>query len=379
MEDLTHSVTVKKVPWMPPWARYRLRWERRLTTPGWLVLLALGISLVLSLGAVGLLFQVIGVDPLVAYERIFRGAFGSPYGLSETVVKAIPLLLCGVGLSLAFRAGIYNIGAEGQLLVGAVCASGIALTFPEWPAWAIVPAMFAAGFLGGALWALLPAWLKARFQVNEVITTLMMVYVASELVNHLVYGPWKAKEELGFPYSAKFSEAAQLPRLFLGFPTRIHYPTLILALALAVIVYVLLTRTRWGYEVRVTGDNPEAARYAGMNYMGVVLLVMLISGGLAGLAGVGEVAGIQYRLRYPQGISPGYGFTAIIVAWLARLNPLATILASFLLGGLLVGGDAIQVAMRLPIATIHVFNGIILLFVLAGEALARYRLRLERK
>lgn len=356
-----------------------LRIEKRLTTPRWLAVLAPAVSLLLALLVVALLFQAIGVDPLVAYERIFKGAFGSPYGLSETVVKAIPLMLCGVGLALAFRAGIYNIGAEGQLLVGAVCASGVALTFPDWPAWALVPAMFAAGFLGGALWALLPAWLKARFQVNEVITTLMLVYIASELVNHLVYGPWKAREEMGFPYSAKFSEAAQLPRLFLGFPTRIHYPTLILALALAAVIYVLLTRTKWGFEIRVTGDNPEAARYAGMNYLQVVLLVMLISGGLAGLAGVGEVAGIQYRLRYPQGISPGYGFTAIIVAWLARLNPLVVIITALLLGGLLVGGDAIQVAMRLPIATIYIFNGVILLFVLAGDLLTRYQIRIYRR
>lgn len=353
----------------------RLKVERRLTTPRWLELLAPAVALLLALLVVAFLFRAMGVDPLVAYGRILRGGFGSLYGLSETTTKAIPLMLCGVGLALAFRAGVYNIGAEGQLLIGAVCASGLALTFPDWPAWVLILAMFAAGFLGGALWALLPAWLKARFQVNEVITTLMMVYIASELVNHLVYGPWKAKEELGFPYSAKFSVAAQLPRLFL---TRIHYPTLLLALLLAVLVYLLLTRTKWGYEIRVTGENPAAARYAGMDYLKIVLLVMVISGGLAGLAGVGEVAGIQHRLRYPQGISPGYGFTAIIVAWLARLNPLVAVVTSLLLGGLLVGVDAIQVAMRLPIATIYIFNGVILLFVLGGDLLTRYRIRLVK-
>lgn len=349
--------------------------ERRLGVPRWLEWTAPLIALALALMFIALIFFALGVNPALAYQRIFSGAFGSWYGLSETVVKAIPLLLCGVGLVLAFRAGIYNIGAEGQLLIGAVCATGIALTSPHLPAEVLLPAMFAVGFVGGALWGVIPAWLKARYQVNEVITTLMLVYIASELVNFLVYGPWRAPEELGFPYSAKFSASAQLPRLFL---TRIHYPTLILAILAAVLVYILLTRTRLGYEIRVTGENPEAARYAGMDYWRVVLMVMLISGGLAGLAGVGEVAGIQHRLRYPQGISPGYGFTAIIVAWLARLNPLAAMLTAFLLGGLLVGGDAIQVVMGLPVATIYIFNGVILLFVLGGDVLTRYRIRLVR-
>lgn len=353
----------------------RLVIERRLTAPYWLELLAPVVSLALALVVIAMLFLALGVNPWIAYQRIFIGAFGSVYGLSETVVKAIPLLLAGVGLVLAFRAGLYNIGAEGQLLLGAVCATGVALAFPHMPAEVLLPTMFSAGFIGGAVWALLPAYLKARFQVNEVITTLMMVYIASELVNFLVYGPWRAPEELGFPYSAKFPAAAQLPRLGL---TRIHYPTLVLAIVAALLIHLLLTRTRWGFEIRVTGENPAAARYAGMDYLKTVLFVMLLSGGLAGLAGVGEVAGIQHRLRYPQGISPGYGFTAIIVAWLARLNPLAALLTAFLLGGLLVGGDAIQVVMGLPVATIHIFNGVILLFVLTGELLTRYRIRFEK-
>jgi simple sugar transport system permease protein len=353
----------------------RLVIERRLNVPRWLEWVAPVVALVAALLVIALIFLLLGVNPLIAYQRIFTGAFGSAYGLSESVVKAIPLLLCGAGLVLAFRAGIYNIGAEGQLLIGAVCATGMALTFPHLPAEVLLPAMFIAGFLGGALWGVLPAWLRVRYQVNEVITTLMMVYIASELVNFLVYGPWRAPEELGFPYSAKFSASAQLPRLFL---TRIHYPTLILAVLFAVLIHIVLTRTRLGYEIRVTGENPAAARYAGMDYWKVVVLVMIISGGLAGLAGVGEVAGIQHRLRYPQGISPGYGFTAIIVAWLARLNPLVAILTAFLLGGLLVGGDAIQVVMGLPVATIYIFNGIILLFVLSSDVLTRYRIRWVR-
>jgi simple sugar transport system permease protein len=351
-----------------------LRIEKRLVVPRWLEFVTLALSVLLALLGIALLFCALGVNPVVAYQRIFRGAFGSLYGLSETVVKAIPLMLCGIGLAIAFRARVYNIGAEGQLLMGAICATGLALKCPNLPAWILLPGMFLLGFVGGALWALLPALLKVHFRVDEVLSSLMMVYIASELVNYLVYGPWKGAKEMGFPYTDKFSPSAQLPRLL---HTRIHYPTLVLAVVLAVLVYLLIQRTKWGFEIRVTGENPEAARYAGMNYLRTALLVMLFSGGLAGLAGVGEVAGIHYRLRYPQGISPGYGFTAIIVAWLARLNPLAVIVTSLLLGGLLVGGDAIQVALGLPVATIYIFNGVILLFVLGGDLFTRYHIRLE--
>ena len=187
--------------------------EKRLTVPRWLQVIAPLISLILALLAIGIIFQALGIDPLFAYGEIFKGAFGSTYGLSETVVKSIPLMLTGIGLTLAFRARFWNIGAEGQLLFGATCATGLALAFPDWPRWLIMPLMFIAGFVGGALWGVIPALLKVRWRVDEVITSLMLVYIASNLVNHLVYGPWKGPEEMGFPYTSKFSEAAQLPRL----------------------------------------------------------------------------------------------------------------------------------------------------------------------
>jgi ABC-type uncharacterized transport system permease subunit len=352
----------------------RIRLEKRMDTPRWLSVATPILSVLAALLVIAVIFGLLGVNPLVAYGRIFTGAFGSLYGLSETVTKAIPLMLAGVGLAVAFRARVYNIGAEGQLLVGAICATGVALFVPGIPDGLRLPAMFVVGALGGALWALVPAVLKARLRIDEVLTSLMTVYIASELVNYLVYGPWKGLYESGFPYSDKFPPAAQIPRIGI---TRIHYPTLILALLAAVLAYILVQRTRWGFEIRVTGDNPEAARYAGMDYLRTVMLVMALSGALAGMAGVGEVAGIHYRLRYPQGISPGYGFTAIIVAWLARLNPLGVILTALLIGGLLVGGDAIQLAMGLPSATVYLFNGMILLFVLGGDLFTRYRIRME--
>ncbi len=351
---------------------FQVRFERRYVVPGWVRIVTTGISLTLALISIALVLWVARIDPFYAYKKIFTGSFGSLYGLAESTVKAIPLLLCGVGLALAFKAQFWNIGAEGQLLMGAVAATWVALFFPvKLPDWAVLPTMFAAGFLAGALWAIIPALLRAKLQVNEVITSLMLVYVAIEVVNYLVYGPWKGAKEWGFPYSDRFPEPAILP-VIPG--TRIHYPTLILGVAAAVLAHLFLMRTKWGYELRVTGDNPRAALYAGIPYLRVALLVMIISGGLAGIAGVGEVAGIHARLRYPQGISPGYGFTAIIVAWLARLNPLVVPLTSLLFGGLLVGGDALKVSLGLPVPTIHMFNGAILFFIIGGEILLRYRI-----
>ncbi len=352
----------------------RIRFEKRLSVPRWLPVASLVAALALAMLTIAVIFYLLGVDPILAFQRIFRGGFGSRFGLQETVTKSIPLLLIGVGLTLAFRGRMYNIGAEGQLLIGAIFATGVQRVFPNWPAYLLLPAMFIAGAMGGALWAAIPALLKTRFRIDEVLTSLMLVYVASEAVKYLVYGPWRGADTRGFPITDEFPAAAQIPSLA---GARIHYPTLILAILFAVLIYFLLTRTKLGYEIRVTGENPDASRYAGMNYQQAALLVMVISGGLAGLAGMGEVAGIHYRLRPPEAISPGYGFTAIIVAWLARLNPLATILSAFLLGGLLVGGDAIQIALNLPAATVQIFNGVILLFVIAAELFNQYRLRLE--
>jgi len=359
--------------------RPRLKIEKRLVTSRRVMFLASVLSIALALLAIALVFWEYGVDPIYAYTEIFIGSFGSIFGLSDTIAKAIPLMLCGVGLAVAFKALVWNIGAEGQLLMGAIAATGIALyVFPDAPAAVVLPSMFVAGFLSGALWGLVPSVLKAKLRANEVITTLMMNYIASNLVNYLVYGAWKGLKEWGFPYTDKFPSSAWIPTLPIG-TGRIHYPTLILALVLAVLTYVLVMRTKLGYEIRVTGENPDAARYAGMSYFKTAMLVMLISGGLAGLAGVGEVAGnpSHHRLRYPQGISPGYGFIAIIVAWLGRLHPLAIIISSLLFGGLLVGGDAIQVSLGLPFAVIGIFNGVILFFVIGAELLLRYKVTIE--
>jgi ABC-type uncharacterized transport system permease subunit len=330
------------------------------------------LSLLLGLIFAGIFFMLTGKNPVTVYTLLFQGAFGSTYGLSETVVKAIPLILAALAVSLAFRMQLWNIGAEGQFYMGAFGATWIALSFPQWPAYLLLPAMFVTGFLFGGIWGLIPAIPRAYFKVNETISTLLMNYIAILWVDYLVFGPWKDPNGYNFPNTAPFSPNAILPAFG---RTRIHWG-LIIGLVIAVIFYIILKYTKWGYEIRVCGESPKAAAYAGMNFVRNILLVMFISGGIAGIAGMTEVSAITQRLQ--QGVSPGYGFTAIIVAWLARLNPWAIIAVSFLLGGLLVGGFSIQTS-GFPAATVSMLQGAILFFVLGGEILGQYRLTRKGK
>jgi ABC-type uncharacterized transport system permease subunit len=349
-----------------------LKIEKRLTPSRTASFLVPFVSLLLALIFGGIILLAAGANPLTTYKAMFLGAFGSKYSLSETMVKAIPLMLCGLGVSIAFRMLFWNIGAEGQLAVGGIAAAGVALFGAEWlPAALLLPAMFVAGFVAGALWGLVPALLKAFIRVNEIITTLMMNYIAILWVEYLFYGPWKDPAGYGFPGTAQFLEAAWLPRL----PgTRVHLG-LAFAIVAAIFLWLVLGRTKWGYEIRVIGENPRAATYAGISLMRNIILVMVLSGGLAGLAGMAEVSGIAHRLQ--KGLTVGYGYTAIIVAWLGKLNPWGVLLVAILLAGLLVGGDQIQITMQLPAAVALILQGAILFFMLGGELFTRYRLRLE--
>ena len=349
-----------------------LKVEKRLTPSRTASFLVPFISLLLALIFGGIILLTAGANPLTTYKAMFLGAFGSKYSLSETMVKAIPLMLCGLGVSIAFRMLFWNIGAEGQLAVGGIAAAGVALFGAEWlPAAVLLPAMLVAGFVAGALWGLVPALLKAFIRVNEIITTLMMNYIAILWVEYLFYGPWKDPAGYGFPGTAQFPEAAWLPRL----PgTRLHLG-LAFGLVAAIFIWLVLGRTKWGYEIRVIGENPRAATYAGISLIRNIILVMILSGGLAGLAGMAEVSGIAHRLQ--KGLTVGYGYTAIIVAWLGKLNPWGVLLVAVLLAGLLVGGDQIQITMQLPAAVALILQGAILFFMLGGELFTRYRLRLE--
>ncbi|MEM3523539.1 MAG: ABC transporter permease [Thermoproteota archaeon] len=342
--------------------------ERRPTVSRRINISARILAVLLSLPLIGLLFAAYGVNPIDAYLRIFTGAFGSPYGFSETIVKMLPIGLCAVGLTLAYRARVLNIGAEGQLIIGSMAATWVAL-YSGLPQSVTIVVMLLAGFILGAAWALLPALLKSRLNINEVIVTLMMNYISLKLLDYVVTGPWRGLTQWGFPQTDPFPSYARFP-MIVG--TRIHYYTLTLLLASTLVLYVLMKRTKIGYEVKVVGGNPEAAKYAGISVTKNILLVMLVSGGLAGVAGVGEVAGIHGRLI--RGISPGYGYTAIIPTWLGGLDPLGVLVASFFISGLMVGGDTIQVSLRLPSSLVYVFNGMILLFIISSEVLARYRI-----
>ncbi len=331
-------------------------------------------SLVAGLFTISLIFLLSGVNPFFAIAKIFSGSFGSIYGIKETITKAIPLILIGGGLAVAFRAKFWNIGAESQLLMGAIFGTWVGLNWgAHLPSYIAVPLMFLAGFVGGGLWGIIPAVLKVRFSINEVISTLMMNYICAEFLMFLIVGPWKGKTKFGFPYTDDFSQTAILG-LIPG--SRIHYVTLVLAILSLVFLGILIYRTRFGYEVRVVGENPDAAKYAGIDFFRTTLVIMIISGGLAGLAGVGEVAGVHHHLSYPDSISSGYGYTAIIVAWLAKLNPYYVLLSSLFFAGIMVGGDAIQISLRLPAATVDVFNGTLLMFLIMGDFFLKNRVTL---
>lgn len=336
-------------------------------------LLVWGVSLAavaVAMGITAALFALFGVAPLPAFATLVDRTILDARGLSEVVRRSIPLMLAGVGLTLAFRARFWNIGAEGQLLIGAVAASGVAL-FSGLPGPLLLPTMFLAGFLAGALWGLGPALLKVRLGVNEIITTLMLNYVAIYLVRWLINGPWKGRSLSGFAYSDMFDRVAWLPTIG---TTRLHWPTLALAVLAAVFVAWLLARTRFGFEVRMMGESPEAARYAGVDFFRTTLALVLVSAGAAGLAGVGEVAGIHHRLVDPGSLSIGYGYTAIIVALLARRDPLAALVTALFLGWVAASGDVMQVALRLPSQITGVTQGLVLLCIIGSEPFLRYRM-----
>ena len=339
--------------------------------------LILFLSLLGGFFLVGMVFVFRGINPVFALFSIFRDSFGSLYGLKETVTKAIPLILIAGGLCLVFQGKYWNIGAEGQLLIGAAFATWLALNLgPKLPSFLIIPLMLLGGFIGGALWALPPAIMKTKFNISEVISTLMLNYISVEIISYLCIGPWKGASKSGFPYTEDFPVSARLDFI----PgTRIHFFTLIVALLFALALFFIIYKTSFGYELRVTGENPNAARYAGISVFKTTMISMLISGGVAGIAGMGEVAGIHYHMSsYAATISAGYGFTGIIVAWLARLNPLLAIISALFFAGLLVGGDAIQISLNLPAATVNVFNGLLLFSLIVGEYFQTHKIKLVR-
>jgi general nucleoside transport system permease protein len=332
-------------------------------------LLAIGLTIIAGF----ILFTLLGKDPVRGMGLVFVTPLTSWRSVGELLVKATPLILIALGLAVGFRAGIWNIGAEGQFTVGAITGGAVGLYFHPGGGPLLLPLMALAGIAGGMAWAAIPALLKTRFNANEILVSLMLVYIATLLLSAMCHGPLRDPGSFNFPESKLFQPAATLPTLWQG--TRAHAGFFV-AMIIAVLAYVILTRHRFGFEIDVAGQAPDAARYAGISDKRLTWLCLMISGGLAGLAGLFEAAGPVGQLV--PALPVGYGFTAIIVAFLGRLDPLGIVLAGFVMALTYIGGETAQIAMSLPSATTAVFQGFLLFFLLAVDVLVRYRIAIGR-
>ncbi len=330
-------------------------------------------AIVLTLIAGGILFSVMGTSPLKGLSVFIIAPLTSFRGWSELALKATPLILCGVGLAVCFRANVWNIGAEGQLIAGAIVGGGIALSADAessraWFVWVLLASM-----LGGALWASITAWLRDRFNANEILVSLMLVYVAQQLISWVVQGPWRDPNGYGFPQSELFAAATRVPIILDGL--RLNAGSIVALLA-AVAVWWMLARTVIGFQLKVVGLAPKAARYAGFSSRRSLWIALLVSGALAGLAGGLEVAGPIGQLTST--VSPGYGFAAIIVAFVGRLHPVGIVLASLVMALFYIGGELAQSRLGLPSALTGVYQGLLLFFLLACDTFVRYRVQFHR-
>ena len=358
---------------------FRLRMEKRIKEPPpWFSSLISFIAIIFSLILGAFVIAFVGGDPFRSYAHIARASFGNIGVLSDTIVKATPIILTALACSVAFRMRLWNIGAEGQFIMGAFGATAVVmipLLPAETSAWVFIPTMMIAGMITGGLWGFIPGYLKAKLQVNEIITTLMLNYIAIAWINFFIFAVWS---EGGFPMTTKFPPTAWLPRL-LDYADQLpvlrgltSHLGLFIGIGAALVVWFIIYRSRWGYEIRLIGDNQKAAEYAGINIARNTILVMILSGALAGLGGVSEVSGVVHRLQTSP-VAAGYGFTGIIVAWLAKLNPFAIILVSILFGALLLAGREIQ-----PSGITRMIQGIILVSLIASDFLMRYRVQFYR-
>ena len=373
MTDKSPSTGQRKLP-------YRIRLEPRLEEPpAWYPVFTSLAAIVVGLIIGGIVIAFSGGDPLRSYIHIARASFGNLGVISDTIVKATPILFTSLACIIAFRMRLWNIGAEGQFIMGAWGASAVVLwpiLPPETSPWLFIPVMAIGGMLAGAIWGFIPGYLKVKLRVNEIISTLMMNYIAVAWVNFWIFAVWS---EGGFQMTPKFPASAWLPRLLdyaKSFPVLRGLTThmgILIGITAAVILWFIIYRSRWGYEIRLIGDNPRAAQYAGINIARNTILVMVVSGALAGLGGMSEVTGMVHRLQTSP-IAAGYGFTGIIVAWLSKLNPLVAILVSILFGALLLAGREIQ-----PSGIPKMIQGIILVCLIASDFLLRYQVRVSRR
>lgn len=330
------------------------------------------LAVVLSLVFAGLVIMAMGYNPFEVYTRIVEGSLGTIMRIQQTITKAVPLIIVSMGILVAFKMKFWNIGGEGQIMMGAFGATLVALNLPETlPLPLMLFAMAVVAILCGAIWAFIPAFFKAKFGTNETIFTLMMNYIAIKFVTYLQFGPWKDPEFGGFPKVANFPENAVLPSLF-----GVHIGWIIALLAIGS-VYVFIRHTKRGYEISVVGESLDTARYAGMNIKAIIITAMLISGGLCGLAGMIQASAIEKTLTYT--ISAGYGFTAIITAWLGRLSAPVVGVVCFLFAMLLQGSSYIQASMAIPASVADVIQGVILFFVLGSDFFLQYKVTIKGK
>lgn len=326
----------------------------------------------LAVGAV--MLQLLGANPVNAYGALLNGAFGSQNALADTIVRATPLLLVALGICIAFRAGVINIGGEGQLVAGAILGTLVGLALPGAPGIVVIPLALVAGFIGGAIWGGIPGVLKAYYNVNEILSTIMLNIIAVQGMNYLLRGPMidPAQMEVAsrIPQTARLAQAFDLPRWA---PTRLHLGAL-LAVILAFVVYIFLWRTTAGYRIRAVGLNPAASRYAGINVRRNIVLALLLSGAFAGLAGAVQVYGVHHRM-FTDGSLAGFtgsaGFNGIVAALFGKLNPIGAIPASFIFGALIVGANSLQRAMQVPAALITALNGLVVVFVVSSDIFSR--------
>ncbi|HET9538150.1 MAG TPA: ABC transporter permease [Mesorhizobium sp.] len=329
------------------------------------------IALALTLVAGAIMFSLLGKNPADALYYYFIDPLREMWSLHELAVKAAPLILIAVGLSVCYLSNNWNIGAEGQFTLGAIVGSMLPVLFPQFQSWIVLPLMLIMGMVGGAAYAAIPAFLKTRFNTNEILTSLMLVYVAQLFLDWLVRGPWRNPEGMNFPETRNFHAQAILPEIWSA-SGRAHWG-FIFALVAAVVLWFTLSRTLKGFEVKVLGQSPRAGRFAGFSASRMVFFAFLLSGALAGLAGISEVSGAIGQLRPT--ISPGYGFAAIIVAFLGRLNPLGIIAAGLVLALSYLGGEAAQISIGVSDKVVRAFQGMLLFFVLACDTLIHYRIR----
>ena len=337
----------------------------------WQKTLNMLLAIFLALITVAIFLAVLGYNPLSVYASMLDGAFGSNYRIKQTIINTIPLVITSLGILIAFKMKFWNIGAEGQILIGGFCGSYFAYNFADWPKPILLLVMLVAGFIGGGLWGLIAGYLKTRWHASEAITTLMMNYIALKWIVYLQFGPWKDPNAFGYPTMSRFAENAVFPKLF-----GVHIGWII-ALLLVVAVHIFMTRTKKGFEIAVLGESENTGRYAGINIKRTMLLAIFLSGALCGMSGIIQASAVNNILSST--LANGLGYTAIITTWLAHLNAPLTLVVCFLFAVLTQGGSFIQTSMGIPSSVATVLQAMILFFVLGSELFNNYKIVRKNK